>query len=316
MSKISQEYPFLNHLEDKTTLNESPFARKMNAKFIQWLNARHNEPISLYSGYVIGLGHDDDDYLMQLSLVMATINENWSRIMSKFRTNVALVSGPFMAAGKHAAEAFNKDPVATSSFLAGKTFSETVLVSSTQNTVGYSLRYDDQGTLIDYCILWLDHFGTVFGYIVPGIQFLSRSILRDDKNGLKPRPMLLLDDSPLHSLSKRIINTVNYFLLFCHFAEITDEFVARPGSRQAREQDGSGETFVNDTRYNVRRLSVTYYKNICRDEGFPVRGHFRMQPYGVGRTHRRLIYVNSFVKHGYHRRAGKLTVGEFDRDIN
>lgn len=314
MSRLSDAYPFLNHLGDRTRLVDSPFFQKMDAKWAKFIKEHQSVPDAVYTGYVVCCRPTDACPMEVVPLVMATLNQNWPRMMSRFRTNVALVSEPFMAAVKDAADVFRKDPVTTSSYLAGKTFSGTVLVSSKHHTVGYSLEFDEKGALIDYGILWLDKYGGVCAVISPELQFISRSILFGDKNEMKQAP-LFLEHGPLHCLSESIVDTVKGFLLFCHFAEITDDIVARPGSRQAREQAGSGETCVNDTRFNVRRLSVTYFKNICREEDFPVRGHFRMQPYGVGRTHRRLIYVDSFVKHGYHRRAGKLAMGEYDNGI-
>lgn len=38
---------------------------------------------------------------------------------------------------------------------------------------------------------------------------------------------------------------------------------------------------------------------------FSVSGHYRLQRYGPGRQHTRLIYIEAFEKHGYHRKAGK-----------
>ena len=314
MSKLSQEYPFLKHLDDKTVLMNSPVFKQMDAKWAKFIKEHQSVPDAVYTGYVVCCRATDACPMEVVPLVMATLNQNWPRMMSRFRTNVALVSEPFMAAVKDAADVFRKDPVTTSSYLAGKTFSGTVLVSSKHHTVGYSLEFDERGALIDYDILWLDKYGGVCAVISPELQFISRSILFDNKNEMKSAP-LFIEHGPLHGMSEGIVDTVKNFLLFCHFAEITDDIVARPGSRQAREQAGSGETCINDTRYNVRRLSVTYFKNICRDESFPVRGHFRMQAYGAGRTRRRLIYVDSFVKHGYHRRATKLTVREYDNGI-
>ena len=315
MSKISQEFPFLVHLDDKTTLFKSRPFQKADSKWSRWIQEHKEDPKAIYRGYVIGFGSDDDIYPQLVPTVLASINTNWPIMMFMFRTNVALVSEPFMAAGKQAAEAFKKDLVTTSAYLAGKTFSGTVLVASRKETVGYYLSYDGRGKLQDYAVLWLSRDGSIAGYIVPDIQFLSRSALVDDNRLKSQNSLLLLGTKPLHELSEGIMDTVECFLLFCHFAEITDDIVARPGSRQARQQAGSGETCVNDTRYNVRRLSVTYFQNIRREEDFPVRGHFRLQPYGVGLAHRRLIYIEPFVKHGYHRRAGKLAMGEYDNGI-
>ncbi len=44
-----------------------------------------------------------------------------------------------------------------------------------------------------------------------------------------------------------------------------------------------------------------WYTEICNNNDFIVSGHFRLQPYGDGS--RRLIYINEFIKHGYHRKA-------------
>ena len=315
MSKISQEFPFLVHLDDKTTLFKSRSFQKADSKWSRWIQEHQEDPKAIYRGYVIGFGSDDDIYPQLVPTVLASININWPIMMSMFRTNVALVSEPFMAAGKQAAEAFKKDLVTTSAYLAGKTFSGTVLVASRKETVGYYLSYDGRGKLQDYAVLWLSRDGSIAGYIVPDIQFLSRSALVDDNRLKSQNSLLLLGTKPLHELSAGIIDTVKIFILFCHFADVSDEFMARPGSRKAREQAQTDDAWVNDTRVNVRRLDVSYFKNISRDEDFPVRGHFRMQPYGVGRNRRRLIYVDSFVKHGYHRRAGKLAMGEYDNGI-
>ena len=44
-----------------------------------------------------------------------------------------------------------------------------------------------------------------------------------------------------------------------------------------------------------------WYTEISNNESFQVSGHFRLQPYGDGT--RRLIWINEFTKHGYHRKA-------------
>lgn len=53
-----------------------------------------------------------------------------------------------------------------------------------------------------------------------------------------------------------------------------------------------------------------WYTEVCNNNEFNVRGHFRLQPYGDGS--RKLIYINEFVKHGYHRKASieKVKDGE------
>lgn len=56
--------------------------------------------------------------------------------------------------------------------------------------------------------------------------------------------------------------------------------------------------------FNVKMLDCTWFTTICRNEGFKVRGHFRLQPKKLnGEWVKELIYINEFEKHGYHRVA-------------
>ncbi len=49
------------------------------------------------------------------------------------------------------------------------------------------------------------------------------------------------------------------------------------------------------------KFDSKWYTEISNDESFTVSGHFRLQPYGDGT--RRLIWINEFMKNGYHRKA-------------
>lgn len=65
------------------------------------------------------------------------------------------------------------------------------------------------------------------------------------------------------------------------------------------------EKAVNDTGISVKLLDSRWFREIIRTEGFTVSGHFRFQPCkdSNGEWTRKLIYINEFEKHGYHRRA-------------
>ena len=58
---------------------------------------------------------------------------------------------------------------------------------------------------------------------------------------------------------------------------------------------------VTDDGLSYFTFDSKWYTEVCNDNDFNVSGHFRLQPYGDGS--RRLIYINEFVKHGYHRKA-------------
>lgn len=68
----------------------------------------------------------------------------------------------------------------------------------------------------------------------------------------------------------------------------------------------NGITYKNSNRRSITVLDSSWYTSIVRAEGFMVNGHLRMQPCGVGNTQRKLIYIDSFMKHGYVRKAKML----------
>ena len=58
---------------------------------------------------------------------------------------------------------------------------------------------------------------------------------------------------------------------------------------------------VTEPGLDYYQFDSKWYTEISNDESFQVSGHFRLQPYGDGT--RRLIWINEFTKHGYHRKA-------------
>lgn len=62
---------------------------------------------------------------------------------------------------------------------------------------------------------------------------------------------------------------------------------------------------INEMGIDVTMLDSTWFREIIRNEGFKVRGHFRLQPCkdDNGEWTRKIIYIEEFEKHGYHRRA-------------
>lgn len=67
-----------------------------------------------------------------------------------------------------------------------------------------------------------------------------------------------------------------------------------------------GTKYMNESPYNIQILDSTWFTTIVRSEGFHVRGHFRMQPYGPNMSQRKLIWISDFDKEGYTRKAKVL----------
>lgn len=92
-------------------------------------------------------------------------------------------------------------------------------------------------------------------------------------------------------------------LAFKKYASVDLVFVEKGKKKKTSIADNG--KIVNDTGVDVILLDSTWFREIIRNEGFIVRGHFCLQPYKDenGKWTRKLIYINEFEKHGYHRRA-------------
>lgn len=64
--------------------------------------------------------------------------------------------------------------------------------------------------------------------------------------------------------------------------------------------------YVNDTKSNITLLTCTWFTNLVKSDGFKVKGHFRLQPCGVGRLELKLVWVNDYEKTGYTAPARKI----------
>lgn len=86
------------------------------------------------------------------------------------------------------------------------------------------------------------------------------------------------------------------------FIELGDiEIIELPAGRNngKPKKDGKITNTANNTVYVV---DSSWNKLIIRTDGFAVKGHFRLQPCGVGMNDRKLIWIDAFEKHGYTRR--------------
>lgn len=98
---------------------------------------------------------------------------------------------------------------------------------------------------------------------------------------------------------------VAYFYLLMmlkKYGQVDIETVAK--SKKIRSKM-LNEKAINETGIDVQVLDSRWFTTICRDEGFLVSGHFRLQPKKDenGEWTRELIYINPYAKKGYHRLA-------------
>lgn len=95
-----------------------------------------------------------------------------------------------------------------------------------------------------------------------------------------------------------------YYLLMMlkKYGQVDIETVTRNGKIRSSVLNDKA---INETGIDVKVLDSRWFTTICRDEGFLVSGHFRLQPCKdeQGEWTRKLIYINPYAKHGYHRLA-------------
>lgn len=101
----------------------------------------------------------------------------------------------------------------------------------------------------------------------------------------------------------------SFILFFKKYGNVDVQMVE--GNTTARKSL-LGEKVNNYTGIDVQLLDSRWFTTICREEGFLVSGHFRLQPCKdeQGEWTRKLIYIKPFAKHGYHRTATKLVSDE------
>ena len=68
----------------------------------------------------------------------------------------------------------------------------------------------------------------------------------------------------------------------------------------------SGDKFYNEYgKHEISVLDAKWYRELIINSPYGVSGHLRFQPYGEGRTKRKLIWIAPYEKQGYHRKAKK-----------
>ena len=89
-------------------------------------------------------------------------------------------------------------------------------------------------------------------------------------------------------------------LIFIYFGEI-ETVELKPNEKFGTKL--SGDRWKNESQTTFIIVDSTWNKTIISSGGFTVSGHLRLQPCGVGRLDRKLIYIEEFEKDGYSRTA-------------
>jgi len=86
------------------------------------------------------------------------------------------------------------------------------------------------------------------------------------------------------------------------FVELGDIEVKLLEAGRNNGKDKNKGKVTNTSNNTVFVVDSSWNQIIIRTDGFAVRGHFRLQPCGIGMKDRHLIWIDAFEKHGYKRR--------------
>ncbi len=91
-----------------------------------------------------------------------------------------------------------------------------------------------------------------------------------------------------------------YSLLCFMFLTENDEVELKPGMKSGTKKSGK---VINTLQQNITIVNSRWNTTVITSGEFGVRGHFRLQPVGVGRSENKLIFIEPFVKSGITRKA-------------
>lgn len=216
-------------------------------------------------------------------LLSAFFVAGWGELAGHFSECVEVISEPFNEAmWKNAPKVFNEQTVGECT---GGTFRGTLIHG------GVSLCYDfTMNAELQIAGNLMMHVKDNLALLVNGPRlFISETARR-------------FYGIPDWDVVKNTFKEVLILHLFKKYAE-TESVKAVP-FKKVRLQEG--DSLLVDSTIPLAYLDCRWFREIVRNEGFMVKGHFRLQPYKRNGTWtKKLIYIQPFQKHGYVRRALK-----------
>lgn len=220
--------------------------------------------------------------------VFSQLIKNWTYFVKAARWNITIISEPYYQCMKRSWESFKKINLKESI----KPTSGCLILKS-ENRHWMSLIYIVR-SVSDMEIICLYDCDT-FCFVADGSYGNLRCIATSDEgiySGL-PRDEVVLN----------MCNVLICFLLMDRYAKVETKTCL--GKTKIKNESVEKGKVLNLTNLSINFKDSTWFTTICRNEGFKVRGHFRLQPKknDKGEWVKELIYINEFEKHGYHRQA-------------
>jgi hypothetical protein len=137
------------------------------------------------------------------------------------------------------------------------------------------------------------------------VNLVTGKITTDDKRS---------DSNEDMNLDKMIEYFYSRFLVVVTYLELTDVTydILLGGMSFGTNKQGKVK---NDTRNKYILVNTNWNTTIVRLDEFSVRGHYRLQPCGVGRKQYKYIFIEPYTKGGIKRLAKKMTTGQVVSEI-
>ena len=217
--------------------------------------------------------------------------------MKEFKHNVFTLAEPFITALQASQKALNnavyKDPEFMFSHLkytAGVFIRKEIVVFYKIDTVNYkmtSVAFIEDNLLAGFKDVALH---------------ISASNGDEQYKAYVPAYLCFEPDAEDHIAHLRnMCDAPSFIAMFRTFADHEVKVAAGKSSVKLNNQ-----SYNNLNKENIQVVDSTWYTTLLRTSGFMVSGHLRMQPCGKDHSERKLIYIDSFEKHGYVRRAKML----------
>lgn len=222
----------------------------------------------------------------------------WRKYLPNFSKNIQIVSNTFLTSVIENSDKL--EPVLGDSL--NITQSGTFMYKTKDGGSLTRCYYINSNDNDDYFVLLFDFVGDyLFRFLFinknESIRFLSYHL--DEAFG---EEIGVIDRDWFHKKSNTEIFNLLSFIQHCE----TEEKLVQGG----RKQVINNTKHVNDTLTDIKILDATWFTTIVKNDGFGVKGHFRFQPFGEGRSNRKLIWISDFEKKGYTRLARKITNSE------
>lgn len=220
--------------------------------------------------------------------VIVSLIKGWTGLVNEVRNNIVFISEPYYQCMKRSWPSFKRIN----------------LIEAIKPSSGVLILKSENGRWMAYV------------YVIKSIYDMRVYCLYDCDTLLffaegvysNLRYIATVDDGVYAGNSKEttILNSINVilgFLLMERYAKV--ETIVCPGKQKIKNAGSLDKGIINYSGLPVKFRDSTWFTTIFRNEGFKVRGHFRLQPKknDKGEWIKELIYINEFEKHGYHRQA-------------